>query len=131
MYAARLVGREKAKHSVKMRCRALGGSRSGYYQWASREPSAWEKRDNELKKVIKEIHEKSRGIYGSPRIHAELRMAKGIRCSRRRVIRLMWELGIRGARKGGYHGCTRRDPKRESHPDLVRRQFVADAPNRL
>jgi len=127
----RLIGREKAKHSVKKMCRALGVSRSGYYQWLSREPSAWEKRDNELKKVIKEIHEKSHRAYGSPRIHAELRMAKGIRCSRKRVARLMRELEIRGARKGGYRGCTRRDPKRESYPDLVQRRFAAGAPNRL
>lgn len=127
----RLIGREKANRSIKAMCRTLGVSRSGYYQWASREPSAWEKRDIELKQAIREIHEKSRGIYGSPRIHAELRMTKGIRCSRKRVSRLMRELGIRGARKGGYHGCTRRDPKRESYPDLVQRRFAADAPNRL
>lgn len=99
-----LIGREKAKHSVKKMCRALGAGthrwvRSDYYQWAPREPSAWEKRDNELKKVIKKIHEKGHRAYGSPRIHAELRMARGIRCSRKRVARLMRELGIRGARK--------------------------------
>jgi len=133
----RFVGREKAHHSVKMLCRVLKVSRSGYYKWASRKrgPTAGgcarEESDAKLKKVIAKIHKDSRGTYGSPRVHAELRMGKGIRCSRKRVIRLMRELQIHGARRRGRFGCTKRDPKREAYPDLVERRFSADAPNRL
>jgi putative transposase len=84
-----------------------------------------------LKKVIKEIHEKSRGTHGSPRIHAELKMGRGIRCSRKRVFRRMRELRIQGASRRGRYGCTRRDPKKEVYPDLVDKRFVAEVPNRL
>jgi len=127
----RFIGREKAHHSVKIMCRVLKVSRSGYHKWASRKPSAREESDAKLKKVIAKIHKESRGAYGSPRVHAELRMSKGIRCSRKRVIRLMRELGIHGARRRGRFGCTKRNPKREAYPDLVGRQFRADRPNKL
>lgn len=127
----RFIEREKANHSVKMMCRVLKVSRSGYYKWLRWEPSARETSDAKLKKVIAKIHRDSRGTYGSPRVHAELRMGKNIRCSRKRVIRLMRELGIHGARRRGRFGCTRRDPKREAYPDLVERRFCAGGPNRL
>lgn len=127
----RFIGREKAEHVVRTMCRALGVSRSGYYKWLSHEPSAREKSDVKLKKVIEEIHKKSRGAYGAPRVHAELRMGKGIRCGKKRVARLMRELGLQGAHRRRRFGCTRPDPKKEAFPDLVCRQFSADAPNRL
>lgn len=80
----RFIGREKADHAVSTMCRVLKVSRSGYYKWLSRKPSARETGDAKL-----EIHKSSRGTYGVPRVHAELRMSKGIRCSRKRVARLM------------------------------------------
>lgn len=126
-----MIEREKANHSVKLMCRVLKVSRSGYYKSVARGPSARELKDESLKKVIKEVHEKSRGTYGSPRIHAELRMGRGIRCSRKRVFRLMRELKIQGASRRGRFGCTRRDPKKEAYPDLVDRRFVAETPNKL
>lgn len=95
----RFIWREKACHSVKLMCRALKVSRSGYYKWASRKPSAREESDAKLREVIAEVHRDSGGTYGSPRVHAELRMGKDIRCSRKRVIRLMHELGIHGVRR--------------------------------
>ena len=127
----RFIGREKANHCVNMMCRVLKVSRSGYYKRVSWKPSARETNDAKLKKVISEIHKKSRGTYGSPRVHAELLMSRNIRCSRKRVARLMRELGIQGARRRGRFGCTRRNPKREAYPDLVERQFSTGAPNKL
>lgn len=114
-----------------------GGNRTveagtmAYYKSVMRGPSARESKDESLKRVIKEIHEKSRGTYGSPRIHAELRMGRGIRCSRKRVVRLMRQLKIQGASRRGRFGCTRRDPKKEAYPDLVDRRFVAERPDNL
>jgi len=127
----RLIGREKADHSLVSMCRVLGVSRSGYYKWLLHKPSAREQSDEKLKKVIAEIHRKSRGAYGAPRVHAELRMGREIHCAKKRVARLMREMGLQGAHRRRRFGCTKRDPKKEGFPDLVGRQFSADAPNRL
>jgi len=76
-----------------------------------------------------EIHRKSRGTYGAPRIHAELTMGDGISCSKKRVARLMRQANLTGVHRRRLKGCTRRDPTRPSYPDLVERSFTATAPN--
>ena len=78
------------------------------------------------------MHEETEGIYGAPRIYVELRLEHGIRIGRKRVARLMRELGLRGAdgKRGGVR-TTVRDPKRPSAPDLVDRDFARAEPNRL
>ena len=79
-------------------CRRYKVSRSGFYDWLRREPSARSVDDRQLKSAIQRIHRDSRGIYGSPRVHRQLQR-EGIHCGQKRVARLMRELGIRG--KGG------------------------------
>jgi len=74
----------------------LKASRSGYYDWLGRPESPAELRNKELAKMIREIHRDSRGSYGSPRVHAELRLGKGMEVNRKRVERLMREAGIQG-----------------------------------
>jgi transposase InsO family protein len=112
-------------------CHVLGVSKSGYYAWLGREPSPRAKRNAELLAVIREIHENSRGTYGSPRVHAELRLGRGVRCSKKRVARLMRLAGLTGVHRRRLHGCTRRDEKRQPQPDLVQRNFAPDGPDRL
>ena len=75
MTAYRLISAEKARTPISMACRLLGVSRSGYYEWAANVPSARAKQDAELVERIVAIHGAHRGVYGSPRIHAELAMA--------------------------------------------------------
>jgi transposase InsO family protein len=75
-------------------CRALGVSRAGYYASAKRAASARRQRDEQLRVQIRAVHQQSRRTYGSPRIHAELR-EQGERCGRKRVARLMREVGLR------------------------------------
>jgi len=112
-------------------CRVLGVSRSGYYGWLGR-PAAPRTQDNELLlKHIEKIHDDSRRTYGSPRVHAELRLEYGLPVNLKRVARLMREAGIQGLYRRGRHGCTFRDPDADHFPDLVNRDFTADAPNRL
>ena len=113
-----------------MMCRVLGVSPSGYYGWKSREPSERERRDDELKVHIAAIHERSRGTYGAPRVHAELQW-EGERVSRKRVARLMQVLGLEGVsrRKGTRTTVRGRDAR--PAPDLVERDFTADSPDRL
>src|SRR5215211_7086381 len=69
-------------------CRILRVSRSGYYGWKGRSPSERDRENAALTEKIREIHSRSRQVYGYPRIHAELK-ALGVRCSRKRVARLM------------------------------------------
>jgi putative transposase len=93
--AFRLIEAQKATHSVPKLCRMLGVSRSGYYAWRRRPPSERSRFDAVLTEKIVTIHRNSRATYGSPRIHAEL-AAIGIRCSRKRVARLMRPQKLRG-----------------------------------
>jgi transposase InsO family protein len=109
-------------------CRVLRVSTSGYYEWRGRAPSLRAVADAALTVRIKEIHATSRGTYGVPRVHAELRLGCGVRCSRKRVARLMRVSGLAGIYvRRKRRGC----PAPPVHDDLVRRRFVADAPNRL
>ncbi len=112
-------------------CRVLGVSPSGYYAWRQRDPSRRAQQDAELLERIRAVHAKSRGIYGAPRVHAELRREQQIVCSRKRVARLMREAGLVGVHRRHKRGSTRRDPARPSYADLVKRAFTADAPDRL
>ena len=70
---------------------------------------------------IVDIHQMSRRFYGSPRIHAELVLGEGIRCSRKRVERLFAQADIVGIHRRNRGGCTRRDPAAEPSDDLVNR----------
>src|SRR5512133_751929 len=89
---------------------SFGVSRSGFYAWAARPPSARATRDRQLIAVILEIHERSRRTYGAPRVHAELRRLDQ-RCSRKRVARLM--------RSSGLVGVHARRRWRRGRPDVA------------
>jgi hypothetical protein len=114
---------------VAVICRYLRVSRSGYYDWLARTPSAREVADKKLTTTITAIHTMSRYSYGAPRVHAELRLRLGVRCGRKRVARLMRTAGIAGI----CHGRKRLGgkPLPACHDDLVGRRFVAERPNAL
>lgn len=126
----RLIEAEKASYPVSVLCRVLGVSRSGYYDYTSRAPSRRSQEDKALTDRIHEIHQRSRGTYGSPRVHAQLRSI-GIRCGRKRVARLMRESAIRGCRRGRRKLTTHRSKHAIPAGDLVSRNFTASAPDRL
>lgn len=126
----KLIDAEKASYPVATLCRMLGVSKSGYYAWRSRPPSKRTRQDALLTERIREIHSRSRETYGYPRVHAELR-SLGVRCGRRRVARLMRVARLRGCMRGKKRRTTRRDPRAARAPDLLRRDFVADRPNRV
>jgi putative transposase len=79
---------------VKRMSKVLGVSRSGYYAWRTRRPSACQKDNEQLLEHIWDAHKRSRSLYGSPRITAELK-EQGIKCSKNRVARIMRDNGIR------------------------------------
>jgi len=124
------MSEHQAVHRIATMCRMLGVSTSGYYAWLEREPSARARSNETLLERIRTIHVTSRETYGAPRVHAELK-DEGIVVGYHRVARLMRAAGIQGAsrRKGCW--TTRRDKDARPAPDLVQRDFVADAPDRL
>ena len=127
----RFIDAEKASYPVSMLCRVLKVSRSGYHAWKDRPPSKRERENAALAERIREIHHRSRETYGYPRVHAELR-ALGVNCNRKRVARLMRKDGLRGCMRGRRRKhTTRQDPLAIPAPDLVERNFVAMAPNKL
>jgi putative transposase len=105
-------------------------SSSGYYAWRQRPASKRAQVDGVLLRQIRTIHETSRGTYGVPRIHAELQ-ANGIAVGRKRVARLMRAAGIVGVSRRRFVSTTVRDREARPAPDLVQRDFTADAPDRL
>jgi putative transposase len=125
------IAAKKAEHPIKTMCRVLGVSRSGFHAWQRRGPSARWREDERLLERIREIHAENRGVYGSPRIHAELVLGDGVRVGRKRVERLMRQAGLSGlvARKRGK--TTIRVPGVWVCEDLVDRAFLAAAPDRL
>ena len=82
-----------------------------------------------LTEKIREIHDRSRGTYGSPRVHATLR-DEGIRIGKKRVARLMKEAGLRGVSRRKRTSTTTREGARPA-PDLVERDFTASGPDLL
>ncbi len=83
-----------------------------------------------LSERICAIHARSRGTYGAPRIHAELRY-EGTRCSCKRVARLLRLAGLQGCHRRRGPRTTRRNPDTAPAADLVHREFAAAAPDRL
>ena len=118
---------EKAcRRNVKRACELLKVSRAAFYQHLRGVPSPRERQDAELAGQIKAVHEESKGRYGAPRVHAELRR-RGHRHSRKRVARLMRRSGLRGRAAKRWKKTTIADPAAAARADLIRRNFTADA----
>ena len=109
----------------------LGVARAGYYAWACRPLSQRAAADQELTHQIRQIHARSRGTYGAPRVHAELRLGLDLHVGRKHVARLMRAAGLQGCHRRRLRGLTRRDPQATPAPDLVERNFTPPGPNRL
>jgi putative transposase len=125
------VKANQATSSVRVMCRLLNVSKSGFYAWDRRVISARERADIELTVRIRAIHHRSRDTYGAPNIHAELADDHAIRVGRKRVARLMRAAGLRGATLRRFVVTTVSDPESRQPTDLVERRFYAERPNRL
>lgn len=131
MSTYRIISAERASFPVSVMCEVLGVSRSGYHGWESRAPSDRALSDAWLTSRITEIHKQARGVYGSRRVQAELRLGQDIRVSRRRVRRLMRQAGISGLVKVKRGRTTIKVPGVRVADDLVERKFRPAAPNVL
>jgi putative transposase len=129
--AFRFIAAERANHRIATLCRVLRVSRAGYYAWSTRPPSRRETDDRALTRLIREVHEGSRGTYGAPRIWAELQLEHGMHISRKRVARLMRRARIQGVHVRRRYRTTRRAKGLAPAPDLVGRRFAAAEPDRI
>ena len=112
-------------------CKHLKVSKSGYYDWQCRAPSARAAANAALLEKVKAIHTMSDATYGMSRIRAEL-LDAGIHASRKRIAHLMREAHLQGvSRRRGYTVTTQRNTKERTAPDLVKRQFIATDINQL
>lgn len=122
----------QACYRIATMCRVLEVSRSGYYAWLKREPSARAKANAELLETIREIHDESDGTYGAPRVHAELvELPRGPKASLNRVARVMRTAELQGVSPRKWARTTVRDEKARPAPDLVNRDFTATGPDQL
>lgn len=122
------IDAEKGIYPIVVLCAVLGVARSAYYAWRTRGASAHELRDAELATEIASSHARNRGVYGSPRIHADLR-ARGVHVSRKRVARLMRERSLRARDTRRFVATTNSRHSDPIAPNLVDRNFTASAPN--
>ncbi|MFK4101258.1 IS3 family transposase [Streptomyces sp. NPDC019531] len=112
-------------HNVKRACGLLQVSRTAFYARRTRRPGPRAARDAELTEQITQTHAKSRGTYGTPRIHAVLKR-EGAACGRRRIARLMRTAGLEGRRRRRRHVTTIPDPSAATRPDLILRDCAPD-----
>lgn len=126
-----MIHEEKAqpaakRPSVARMCELLGVSRSGYYDWAARQgagPGPRVKRYLEVRALVVAAHEESDGVYGAPRITAQLR-ADGEKVATKTVAKAMREEGIAGVSPRPWRPVTTiSDPSPHAIPDLVSRRF--------
>jgi len=123
----RFIEAERVNHRVGRLCRVVKVSRAAYYRWATGRVSRRRLENELLLESIRGLYDRSRRTYGSPRVHAELRVL-GIRCSENRVARLMRRAGLKGRTPRQFLRTTVGDPK-AAFPDLVGRRFQPTAPD--
>jgi len=124
------VKAHQGQYPITTMCRVLEVSTSGYYAWLKRSRSKRVREDEVLTGRIKDIHARSKGTYGAPRIHAHL-AREGIHVGRKRVARLMRAAELQGVSRRKRYSTTQRQADARPAPDLVERDFSANGPDEL
>lgn len=125
----KFMAAQTGEFRIERMCRVLGVARSGYYAWRSRPISQRADVDEALLVKIEQEYRISRGTYGSPRIHAALHK-QGVKCSRKRIARLMRLHKITGRKRQKRRPVTtQRDVNAVPAPNLLNQEFSASAPN--
>jgi len=123
------IAEHLSEFEVQACCQALEVSRSGYYAWIARPPSAQAQRRLELSEKINAAHAENRQVYGSPRICQAL-LSQGVAVCRNTVAKLMKQQGIRAKTKRKF--VPRTTDSNHSQPiagNLLDRQFQAERPD--
>lgn len=123
----RFIEQERPNYAVALLCQVMRVSRSGFYAWRRRPKSERTEQDEALTVQIRAIHTQSRGNYGAPRVHAELRDQQ-VHCGKKRVARLMRLAGLKGRCKGESKRSRRRTNLPTAH-NLLGSKFSAARPD--
>jgi len=124
-----LIDRECSNHSVCVLCRVLQVSRSGFYAWRARAPSARDRANAVLVSEIRRVHREHRQACGALKTWKVLNRA-GIACGKHRVARLRKLHGIEANRKRRFRVTTEHHQTPVAAPDRLNRAFTASAPNK-
>jgi len=127
---ARLIVEHRCRLSVRRKCQLAGLPRSSFYASLGRPENRQERRNRYLLVLIRETYERERRVYGSRRVHADLRR-RGIRCSLNRVARLMKLHGIIAVQHRKYRHTTDSKHDYQVAPNLLNRDFKAAVPDRI
>jgi transposase InsO family protein len=129
---AEFIAAQRTDHGVPhaVSCRALAVAESTFYKWRGRPPTPAQRRRADLDERVKACFDASGGTYGSPRVRAQLRR-DGIAVSKKTVEASMARQGLQGRPpRRRRRGLTRPDKAAAPVPDLLRRDFTAEAPDR-
>lgn len=131
MSVVSFVAAQRTEHGVPhaLTCRALEVKEAWFYKWLDHEPTPREIRQGDLDIEVKRIFELYDSTYGSPRIHAEL-VDDGWCVGENTVAASMARQGLQARPKKRWRCLTRPDKRAVPFPDLVKRDFAAEAPNR-
>lgn len=113
--------------SIEKMARVFGVSANGYYSYIKRNPSYRDKENQKLMDGIKQVYKEGRGMYGSPRVQGKLNHM-GIRCSRKRVAKLMKKNGLAAKMRKSWKKTTKQG-KGKTAENLVRQKFKVEVPN--
>ena len=119
------IQQHREEHKVTRMCEVLEVSPSGFYDWVDRPESARRRENRELTQKIAYFHQRSKGVYGSPKLHADL-VAAGERCSENRVARLMRAADIQSKLSRQFVITTDSKNTLAPAPDLLQRNFTVD-----
>jgi transposase InsO family protein len=122
------IAAEKANHRVTVLCRCLDVTRSGFYAWSHRPESKRAQEDRRLKVLIQTSFKEGRGYYGSPRVHDDLKEWQQ-RVSRKRIIRLMQEDGLKARVRKRYKVTTDSNHDQPIAANVLQQEFTAERPN--
>jgi transposase InsO family protein len=121
-------GHGRVRGNVKRACELLMVSTSAFYAYLLIQAAggtARQRQDVDLSEKIAQVHEESKGVYGAPRVHAQL-AAAGHRHGRKRVARLMRENDLYGRTRRRWRKTTIPDPSAPGRQDLIGRDFTVD-----
>ena len=123
------IRQHEGEYPIRMMCRVLEVSSSGYYAWKNRPRSLREKNRHELERIIRMLFAQARGVYGSPRMTAELRDV-GREHSKNFVAKVMKEAGIKAKNaRRRFKRTTNSEHSKPLFPNLLQRNFDALKPN--
>ena len=121
---------QRGQHALSVLCRVLRVSRSGYYAWAQRGPSARAQADQALVQQIRRVHAVHRGHSGALKTWRVLQL-QGVAGGKHRIARLRRQHDIVAKRRRRYIATTRSKYTLWQAPNLLRRNFTASRPDRV